>query len=495
MSTRSRLPHVLGVALFAYLFFLALDMMGSGMKRSFKDPIKHFLEDNADQFTELASFVIGVLGTALIQSSSSVTSISVEMVQNGVMPLLIAAGIVHGANLGTSVTSSIVAFGSELRRFTGNPLRDLRAMLFEPRGPGFQRAVGTAVVHDFFNIVMITGILLLLELPFELILRSADAVAAMLEQSMQGSAKGIVDNVLVYVTPKTYTRPVTRLIASAVPASAVGWVLVGVGLPLLFASLKGFTSRMRALVMYGVDQSDPVQVGDLLLGTSWLDTFIRGLVVTILVQSSSATTSLVVPLAALGFFDTRKVFPFIMGANIGTTTTALLVATGSVGAPGFEDGMTIALCHVFLNLLAVVLAVGIPGLQSAIVRSADWMGERAAQRPVVLLMYLITLAGLVPAVVYLLPQGVAAVLIGVLVAGLLVAPPLWPWVAARFDFAHERALAVGALVLAANIGASWVPAISRTFVDAPGAMLAVLIGSVLLFVLSGLTRVRPAPAS
>lgn len=69
------------------------------------------------------------------------------------MPLLIAAGIVHGANLGTSVTSSIVAFATDTPKSTGNPLKHARNLLFKPRGEGFQRAVGAAVVHDLFMLV------------------------------------------------------------------------------------------------------------------------------------------------------------------------------------------------------------------------------------------------------------------------------------------------------------------------------------------------------
>ena len=429
MSAQRRIPQVLAVGFFAYLFFLALDLLGSGMKTSFKKPIQHFLEANADQFTELVSFVIGILGTALIQSSSSVTSISVELVQTGIMPLVIAAGIVHGANLGTSVTSSIVAFTAEARPLAGNPLKWLWGLLFEPRGPGFQRAVGTAVVHDFFNIIMVTTILLLLELPFGIILSTADQLATWMEGTLKGSAKGVLDY-LTYVTPKTYTRPVVDLLLGkgelTLPFLHLpGWVLTAAGLPLLFVALRGFTTRMKALVMHGVDVEDPEQVGQVLLGKSPVDTFIRGLIVTILVQSSSATTSMVVPLAALGFFSVRKVLPFIMGANIGTTTTALLAATGAVGQPGFHDGMTIALCHVFLNVLAVVLATVIPGVQGSILGAAGWLAERAALRPVALLVYLVTLVVVTPAVVYLFPQTVSALFMASAMLFLLLAPQLW----------------------------------------------------------------------
>lgn len=416
MSTE-RLKRLPGVLLFGYLFFLSLDLLGSGMKTSFKAPIKHYLEAHAAELSELVSFVFGILATALIQSSSSVTSMGVVLVQEGIMPLVIAAGIVHGANLGTSVTSSLVAFATEVRPLTGNPLQDLRILLFEPRGPGFRRAVGAAVVHDMFNILMVTSILLLLEMPFEIILKTSEAGATALSTSLSGSDRLL--DVLAVFSPKTYTRPVT---SAFLDVGIPGWLLALVGLPLLLLALKGFSQRMRALVMEGVDLDDLSAVGDRLLGRHPLDTFVRGLIVTILVQSSSATTSMVVPLAAMGFFGVRRVFPFILGANIGTTTTALLAAAGSLGQAGFEAGMTIALCHLLLNALAVVLAVGIPGVQNAILETADTLALAASKRPAMLLAYLVTLIFVVPLAVYALPELVAAVLLGGLVVAMFVGP-------------------------------------------------------------------------
>ena len=98
------------MALFAGLFFLSIDLMGGGMKESFKAPLKAYLNEHASDFNPLVSFVIGILGTSLVQSSSTVTSMAVVLAEDGIVPLVIAIGIVHGANLGTSVTSSIVAF-------------------------------------------------------------------------------------------------------------------------------------------------------------------------------------------------------------------------------------------------------------------------------------------------------------------------------------------------------------------------------------------------
>jgi sodium-dependent phosphate cotransporter len=402
---------------FGYLFFLAISFVGTGMKASFAKPLKAYLEGDGAGLGEMGSFVIGILGTALVQSSSTVTSMAVVMTQEGVLPLIIAVGIVHGANLGTSVTSSLVAFFANVKPSTGRLWADLKALFFGPREAGFRPAVGTAVVHDMFNIIMVTGILLALELPFGIIMKSAQASAATVAETLQSIAW--LPGVLKWVSPGAYTKPVAKaLMEFGVP----GWALALAGLPLLFASLKGFAGRMKQAVLRGVDTTDLTAVGDKLLGKTGFDTFMRGLIVTILVQSSSATTSMVVPLAAMGLFSVRKVFPFILGANIGTTTTAVLAASAGVGVAGFEVGMTVALSHLYLNSLAVLIAVAIPGVTTSILGSADWVARRAGQRPVVLPIYLALLALVVPAVALTLPTLVSAIVLGVLLLAMLGGP-------------------------------------------------------------------------
>jgi len=124
-------------------------------------------------------------------------------------------------------------------------------------------------------------------------------------------------------------------------------------------------------------------------------------------------------------FRVRRIFPFILGANIGTTATALMAASGGVGAAGLDAGLTIALCHLLLNTAAVVLAVVVPGLPTSILGSAKILGRAAAQRPYWLLVYLATLVVVLPLVVYFLPQDVAAMAMAGGMLTLLLAPHVW----------------------------------------------------------------------
>merc|ERR550537_997107 len=74
-----------------------------------------------------------------------------------------------------------------------------------------------------------------------------------------------------------------------------------------------------------------------------------GLGITIVVQSSSVTTSALTPLAAIGVLPLCKMFPMTLGANIGTTTTALLASLVDLK----KAGVQIALCHFFFNCVGI----------------------------------------------------------------------------------------------------------------------------------------------
>lgn len=420
MSAKTFARTGLRLVAFASLFFLSIEAMGTGMKASFKTALQEYLFENAESFTELMSFVTGTIGTSLVQSSSTVTSMAVVLTQDGTVPLLIAVGIVHGANLGTSVTSSIVAFFSNVPPLPKNPLAALRVLFFAPRGPGFERAVTTGVVHGLFNAVLVTLLLLAIEIPFGTIHKLSQWTAAGIGKSLEGSA--VIMDTIGWVSPKTYTGP---LVNGLIDAGVPGLVVVLLGFVLMFVALRGFARTMKRVVMGSGGDTDSLHaIGDRLLGRNALDTFLRGLILTILVQSSSATTSMVVPLAAIGLFRLRRILPFILGANIGTTTTALIAAASDVGGVGFQAGLTIALAHFYLNTAAVLLVVCIPPLKESVLRVTHGLGRAAGRRPVALLGYLGTMAIVVPLVVFMLPNAVAIGFLSALLAALIVVPHL-----------------------------------------------------------------------
>ena len=85
--------------------------------------------------------------------------------------------------------------------------------------------------------------------------------------------------------------------------------------------------------------------------------------ITVTVQSSSITTSLAVPLVAGGLFTLDKVYPFLLGANIGTTITALIGALSLAGSAHAQEALSVALVHLCFNLTGTALWIWHPAKQ------------------------------------------------------------------------------------------------------------------------------------
>ena len=94
-----------------------------------------------------------------------------------------------------------------------------------------------------------------------------------------------------------------------------------------------------------------------------------GAVVTVMVQSSSITTSLLVPLAAAGLLRLEQAFPVTLGANVGTTVTAFLAAL-AVSGPNAAAGLEIALVHLLFNLSGILLIYPVAGIRHVPLRLA-----------------------------------------------------------------------------------------------------------------------------
>ena len=95
-----------------------------------------------------------------------------------------------------------------------------------------------------------------------------------------------------------------------------------------------------------------------------------GVVLTILVQSSSITTSTIVPLAGAGVLTLRQIFPFTLGANVGTTVTALLAAL--VLNP---MALTVAFSHLIFNVMGIVVIYPIRVLRNIPLIAANKLSE------------------------------------------------------------------------------------------------------------------------
>ncbi|RBW48002.1 Na/Pi cotransporter family protein [Psychromonas sp. B3M02] len=293
----------------------------------------------------LIALILGTLATALVQSSSTVTAVTVGLVAGG-LPISIAIPLIMGANIGTTITNSIVSIGH---------VRN---------SDDFKRAFSAATVHDFFNLIAVL-IFLPLELMFGLLEKMAGIASHLLVGSADMSLKG-------FNFMKPLTKPGVNIvsdIASIIPGKFAGIAMVVIGVSLILFSVT-FLGKVLRKVLVGKAKA----ILHNALGKGPVAGITSGAIMTVMVQSSSTTTSLMIPLAGSGMFTTRQIYPFTLGANIGTTITALLAATAISGEMA-EAALTIALVHFLFNLLAVIVIYGIPFLRELPLKGAEKLAE------------------------------------------------------------------------------------------------------------------------
>jgi sodium-dependent phosphate cotransporter len=116
-----------------------------------------------------------------------------------------------------------------------------------------------------------------------------------------------------------------------------------------------------------------------------------GVLITSAIQSSSVSTSLLVPLVATEKIRLKNAFPFIIGANLGTTITALIAASFNS-----EIAMSIALAHLIFNLFGAILFMSTSFLRSAFVSFIKKFSIVLTRKRVVGLAYIVITFFLLP---------------------------------------------------------------------------------------------------
>ena len=308
------------------LFFVSIELMGTAFGL--------FGEGVADQLLSMganpvAGLFIGFLATSLVQSSSITTSMVVTMVASGALDVRLAVPIIMGANIGTTTTNTIVSLGHVTR-----PAE-------------FERAFAASTVHDFFNVLAAFTLL-----PLEIYFHPIERTAVRLQEMFAGAGGGVNwDSPL-----KALRDPPVDFIAGIVTSPLVLLILAFV---LLLLALRGLLVLMRGAVLERMSG-----LFDRVLFRNDAASFTLGVVATATVQSSSATTSLIVPLAGTGVLTLRQIFPYTIGANIGTTITAILASLGT----GSSAAMTVALAHLTFNVFAVLIFYPLKALPIGLAR-------------------------------------------------------------------------------------------------------------------------------
>lgn len=361
----------LAIAALVYCMLLAVGMIGAGFKTATAGQAKSLFAFASNPFLGL---IIGTVCTALIQSSSTVTSIIVGLVAGG-LPVSLAIPMIMGANIGTTITNTIVSAG-HLRCNTE-----------------FKRAFSAATVHDFFNL-MAVAIFLPLEIFTGFLQKSSHAIATAFVGGGSVSMKG-------FNFVKPITKPVIGVLKGLVGGFSPeiqGIVLVLVGIALIFCAIT-VMGKLLKLLMVGKAKN----MLHAAIGRGPLAGVTSGMIVTVLVQSSSTTTSLMIPLVGSGIFSMRQIYPFTLGSNVGTCVTALLAATAVAGGNSIF-ALQIALVHLLFNLSGVLLIFGLPFLREIPPRCAEWLSDFAARKKRYAACYVLGVFFLLPATFIILAQ-------------------------------------------------------------------------------------------
>ncbi len=344
------------VLLLLYAFLVGVALLEVGIAELGEGFTTGLLDQVANP---LSGLFAGLLFTVLVQSSSVSTATIVGLVGAGTVPLDLAVPMVMGANIGTTVTNTLAALGN-IRR---------------PRE--FQLGFSAALLHDFFKL-MAVAILLPLEVATGWLVRSSTWLTGLL----RGTEVSEVGTSPIRSAVRLPVDTITDLVHGIGMIDVlVAIVLLGLGLGLIFGALGMLTKNMRQLVAGGLQKAMNTVIGK---GGGSLG-IVVGVIVTVAVQSSSIVTAILVPLVAAGVLTLRNAYPVTLGANIGTTVTALL-ASLAVLRP---EGLTIALVHTLFNLVAIAIIYPVPVIRDLPLKASVWMARVATEHRTLVLAYVI----------------------------------------------------------------------------------------------------------
>ncbi|XP_043828151.1 sodium-dependent phosphate transport protein 2B-like, partial [Dromiciops gliroides] len=439
---------------FLYLFVCSLDVLSSAFQLVGGKVAGEIMNDGSVLNNPVAGLMLGVLVTVLVQSSSTSTSVVVSLVSSSLLTVKAAIPIVMGANIGTSITNTMVAL-----------------MQAGDRNE-FRRAFAGATVHDFFNwlsvlvllpLEVMTGylyhltnvivkafniktgenapkLLKVITDPFTKIIIQLDKkvineIATGNEAAKNKSLIKIWCKTLKTVTLSNVTVPSPENCTSPSLCWTDGnltWTFMntthvkniakckhafvdislpdlGIGLILLALSLLVLCTCLILIVkiLNSVLKGQVAAVIKKTLNTdfpfpfAWLTGYLAILVgagMTFIVQSSSVFTSTITPLVGIGVISIERAYPLTLGSNIGTTTTAILAALASSGNT-LQNSLQISLCHFFFNISGVLLWYPIPFTRLPI-RLAKGLGDITATYRWFAIVYLVICFLVTPLIVF-----------------------------------------------------------------------------------------------
>ena len=282
------LSLVCGLALFLY----GMELMGDALKKSAGNNLKAILGKMTTN--PIKGFFLGLVVTAVIQSSSATTVMVVGFVNSGTMTLLQSVGVILGANVGTAVTAWLTALS------------------------GIDAGTGAEAALDVIKWL------------------KPDAWMPIL---------ALIGICLVMFTKRGKKKDIGVIL--------LGFSILMVGMSMMSDSVVGLKNDegfKSILTMF----ENPI------LGV------LAGLVLTAIVQSSSASVGILQSLTATGAITYGAAIPIVMGQNIGTCVTAMI---SSVGAN--KNGKRAALVHLYFNIIGVVIVLALFYLLSWLIKPIE----------------------------------------------------------------------------------------------------------------------------
>ncbi|EEY57303.1 sodium-dependent phosphate transporter, putative [Phytophthora infestans T30-4] len=402
-----------------YFFMVAVKLIGDGFTLALGCDTKGAF-DFADN--PVAGLMIGTIATALLHSSGTVTSIVVALVGSGGMTIRQGVYVIMGANIGTCITCIMVAFGQ-----VGDRAR-------------FQRAMAAATVHDMYNLwsVFVLFPLEVLFHPLEelsIAMSNAQTDSGAFSSPVDTIVKPLAKELLVVDKDSIYDVATGDLVCepgqtfvtggafegSSLSDGSIGAIVVVIGFCILVCSLLTLV-KMLAKVFMGPTKR---LISKLLNYNGYINILV-GTMITFVVHSSTVVTSTLTPLAGLGVVSLEQVYPLVIGANLGTTGTALLAAL----VTGKSDSVAIALVHFWFNVFGILLFYPIPITRKPILGWARSLAFSSAAWPMTAIIFLMILflvaPGILLGLVYMCTADSTAVeVIGYIVGAIVVVALVW----------------------------------------------------------------------
>ena len=345
------------------VFMLSINLLSHSFQGLRDDIASLILSVTMNPFIGL---FIGLLLTAVIQSSSISTSMVVALVGSGTISLSAAVPIIMGANVGTTLTSTVISLS------------------FITSKRAFRKAISAGVVHDIYNIILVV-----LLFPLEYYYQSLSRASIGLVNTL-GIADPEATSELVYLSSFS-TESIDESFIATIGSH---WVVLILAFSMLFFSIK-YISNVISQSLIGESKDRMKKY----IFINPYKSFLWGGGLTAAVQSSSITTSLIIPLVATNKVSLAKSFPFIIGANMGTTITALIASFFAT-----EAAVSIAIVHLLFNLLGVLLFLPLASVRRIPIGVAALFGQLTHRNRLYGFLYIILMFFIIPYLLIYLNQ-------------------------------------------------------------------------------------------